>query len=229
MDYPILTCGDSALTVKVGDGISPEVHERVVSFCTALQRAGIAGIRELVPTYDSVCVHYDPWILSEEQFRSLLRAMPVSAGAAQDVATPRTVRIPVCYGGEYGPDLAAVAAHAGMTEQEIVEIHGSGRYLTYMLGFLPGFAYLGGMDERIACPRLKTPRANIPAGSVGIAGKQTGIYPLSSPGGWQLIGRTPRKLFHFTEETAQFLLSAGDLVEFYPISPEEYVRMEEDA
>ena len=226
MDYPVYPCGDSAFTVKAGDGISEEIHRRVFQLFSALERSQKEGITELVPTYDSVCVHYDPAICSGEEMLRFLRELNLEPSHTPEDEQGRLVRIPVCYGGEYGPDLKNVAEHAGMPEEEVIRIHSGGVYLTFMLGFLPGFAYLGGMDERIACPRLASPRTQIPAGSVGIAGKQTGIYPLSSPGGWQLIGRTPRKLFAFTGENADFLLSAGDRVQFYPITETEFAEME---
>ena len=135
----------------------------------------------------------------------------------------------MCYGGEYGPDLSFVAEHNGLTPEEVVKRHSEGLYLVYMLGFLPGFAYMGGMDESIACPRLTSPRTKIPAGSVGIAGTQTGIYPLASPGGWQLIGRTPLKMFSINGEQTTFALSAGDRVRFMPITEAEYWEMEAGA
>ncbi len=227
MDYPIYPCGDSALTVKVGNGISEEIHRRVFALFSALEQACISGVTELVPTYDSLCVHFDPAVVSPMEMVSRLKAFELFASAETPALEGRLVRIPVCYGGTYGPDLQTVAQHAGMREEDVIRLHSGTTYLTYMLGFLPGFAYLGGMDERIACPRLQSPRTQIPAGSVGIAGKQTGIYPLASPGGWQLIGRTPLKLFHFTETGAQFLLSAGDSVVFYPISENIFREMEE--
>lgn len=145
---------------------------------------------------------------------------------SSESASQKIVEIPVCYGGEYGPDLSFVAEHNGLSPEEVIAIHSGGTYLVYMLGFLPGFAYMGGMDERIATPRLASPRARIPAGSIGIAGGQTGIYPLASPGGWQLIGRTPVKMFAMEGETGKFALSAGDRVKFVPISEEQYREME---
>lgn len=141
--------------------------------------------------------------------------------------TPRLVEIPVCYGGEFGPDLEYVAAFNGLTTEEVIHIHSSGDYLVYMIGFAPGFPYIGGMSEKIATPRRETPRLKIPSGSVGIAGKQTGVYPIETPGGWQLIGRTPLKLFRPDEEPPS-LLMAGDKIKFVPISYNDYKEMEED-
>lgn len=217
----ILPCGDSALTLVLGDKVSEAVHRRVKAIELTLRRAALPGALEILPTYTTVCVHYDPCRILCSQLEAAIRGLvfvPETAAAAG-----RLVKIPVCYGGEYGPDLEAVAAHAGLLPEEVVRRHTAPEYLVYMLGFLPGFAYLGGLDETIACPRLQTPRTRIPAGSVGIAGLQTGIYPLASPGGWQLIGRTPETLFSLTEQgESQFLLSPGDRVRFVAIPPEVF-------
>lgn len=220
----ISPCGDSALTLELGECVSPAVHRRVKAMEQAIRRAILPGVLELVPTYTTVCVHYDPCTVSYGALEAQLRQLTTKEEAASDEG--RLVIIPVCYGGEYGPDLETVAKHAGLTPEEVVARHTAPEYLVYMLGFLPGFAYLGGLDETIACPRLDTPRTRIPAGSVGIAGMQTGIYPLSSPGGWQLIGRTPEKLFSLAENQEQFLLRSGDRVRFQPISPEEFRERE---
>ena len=225
MNYPILPCGDCAVTVQVGYEISEETNRKVVSLMRALAEAAIPGLRELVPSYSAVCVHYDPEQISCEQLLERLNDLEIKELSSES-ASQKIVEIPVCYGGEYGPDLAFVAEHNGLSPEAVVAIHSGGTYLVYMLGFLPGFAYMGGMDERIATPRLTSPRARIPAGSVGIAGGQTGIYPLASPGGWQLIGRTPVKMFAMEGETGRFALSAGDWVKFVPISEEQYREME---
>ena len=141
--------------------------------------------------------------------------------AVIELPKPSVYYLPVAYGGEFGPDLSFVSKHTGLTGEEVIKIHTGTDYLIYMLGFTPGFPYLGGMDSRLATPRLATPRTKIPAGSVGIAASQTGIYPVQSPGGWQLIGQTPVKLF---EPTAQkpVLLNAGDYIRFFEVTPEEY-------
>ena len=225
MNYPILPCGDCAVTVQVGYEISEETNRKVVSLMRTLAEAAIPGLRELVPSYSAVCVHYDPEQISYEQLLERLNDLEIKELSSES-ASQKIVEIPVCYGGEYGPDLAFVAERNGLSPEEVIAIHSGGTYLVYMLGFLPGFAYMGGMDERIATPRLASPRAKIPAGSVGIAGGQTGIYPLASPGGWQLIGRTPVKMFAMEGETGKFALSAGDRVKFVPISEEQYREME---
>lgn len=225
MNYPILPCGDCAVTVQIGTVISEEVNREVVAVLHALHQAAIQGVQELVPSYTSICIHYDPFLLSFDQLKEILSNLEITI-SMQAEAQAAVVQIPVCYGGEYGPDLSFVAEHNGLSVEEVIRRHSSGNYLVYMLGFLPGFAYMGGMDETIACPRLESPRTKIPAGSVGIAGAQTGIYPLNSPGGWQLIGRTPLKMFSLAGDAAQFALAAGDRVQFVPITEEQYLALE---
>lgn len=225
MNYPILPCGDCAVTIQVGTDISEETNRKVVSLLQALAEATIPGLREPVPSYSAVCLHYDPAVIDYEELLEQLKQLEIKELSSGN-ASQKIVEVPVCYGGEYGPDLEFVAEHSGLSAEEVVAIHSGGSYLVYMLGFLPGFAYMGGMDGRIATPRLTSPRAKIPAGSVGIAGGQTGIYPLASPGGWQLIGRTPVKMFAMEGENGRFALSAGDRVKFVPISEEQYREME---
>lgn len=226
MDYPIYPCGDCAVTLQIGAEISEQVNREVVCALNALRKADIIGVVELVPTYTSICIHYDPAMLSYETLQRTIGQMKINLSEDNQEAPGRIVEIPVCYGGEYGPDLSFVAQHNGLTPEKVIKRHSEGEYLVYMLGFLPGFAYMGGMDASIACPRLESPRTKIPAGSVGIAGTQTGIYPLSSPGGWQLIGRTPLKMFAIHGDQTQFALSAGDRVRFVPITEETYREME---
>ena len=226
MDYPVYPCGDCAVTMQIGDEIGEKINREVVGVLESLRKAAIPGVLELVPTYTSVCIHYDPLVLSYDDLLKVIGRLENGSAEKMENVAARIVEIPVCYGGEYGPDLAFVAEHNGLTAEEVVKRHSEGVYLVYMLGFLPGFAYMGGMDETIACPRLTSPRTKIPAGSVGIAGAQTGIYPLSSPGGWQLIGRTPLKMFAIDGEKTTFALSAGDRVRFVPITEEAYREME---
>lgn len=226
MDYPVCLCGDCAVTLQIGNEISEQVNREVVNALAAIRRADISGVCELVPTYTSICIHYDPAVLSYKALRNALKLVKADSVEEKSDQEERVVEIPVCYGGEYGPDLEFVAEHNGLTAEEVVRRHSNGQYLVYMLGFLPGFAYMGGMDKTIACPRLISPRTKIPAGSVGIAGAQTGIYPLSSPGGWQLIGRTPLKMFAIDGEQTTFALSAGDRVRFVPITEEIFREME---
>ena len=215
MDYSFLQCGEGALTVHLGDGIDPAINRRVTALQGAIGSAGLRGITDLIPAYADLTVCYDCTVISakalQRQLRRLLDSLSV---AGQD--RRRVFQLPVCYGGDYGPDLDFVCHHSGLSAQEVIALHSAPDYLIYMLGFLPGFAYLGGLD-----PRLDSPRTCIPAGSVGIGGAQTGVYPLASPGGWQLLGRTPVSVFD-RQRQEPILYRAGDLVHFVPISPAEY-------
>lgn len=210
-----LPAGDAALVAELGDEISPEINRKVRSLSRGLERGGIPGVFDFLPTYRSVLVFYDPLALSAAELQDgLIRLLESPDEAAE--SAPQVAHIPVLYGGDMGPDIGFVARHAGVSEQEVIRLHSGGRYLVYMMGFSPGFAYLGGLDERLATPRLQSPRAEIPAGAVGIAEAQTGVYPVASPGGWQLIGRTPLKLFDPDREPPA-LLAAGDYVRFVPL------------
>lgn len=216
----LLLSSDSSFCVEFGNSISLEINNLVRAYTILAEQADIDGVLEYVPTYRSVTVHYRPEIASYAALKEKLLAL---TGKIAEVETPpmRTIRIPVLYGGAYGPDLANLAAFTGLTEQEVIHLHSKAEYIIYMLGFLPGFCYLGGMDTRINMPRLQAPRVNIPAGSVGIAGSQTGIYPLDSPGGWNIIGRTPFRMYDPNRERP-FLLDAGMRLSFYPIGQAEF-------
>jgi KipI family sensor histidine kinase inhibitor len=220
-----LVAGDAAIVVEFGDRIDPAINRRVRELCLALDRARVDGVSDLVPTYRSLLVNYDPRVTRFDALRERLADIETSL-AATPVPPPRVVEVPTSYGGEFGPDLPFVAEHAGLTADEVVAIHSSAHYLVYMMGFSPGFTYLGGMSERIAAPRLKTPRTAIPAGSVGIAQQQTGIYPVESPGGWQLIGRTPVRLFDPSHKPP-VIVEAGDYIKFVPVNRDEYQRIED--
>jgi inhibitor of KinA len=220
--YRIVSAGDSALIVEFEERIDPEINARTIACAEAIQAAGVAGVRDVVPTFRSVAVYFDPLRTDNDALTTCLeREAGERRPAASDARTP--LRIPVCYGGDLGPDLASVAAFAGMPEADVVRVHAGGTYRVFMLGFVPGFAYLGIVDERIAMPRHASPRVRVPAGSVGIAGVQTGVYPAETPGGWQLIGRTPVKPFD-PARPDPFLMTAGDAVQFYPIDRGEYDR-----
>jgi KipI family sensor histidine kinase inhibitor len=218
----IREAGDSALIVEFDERIDPEVNARAIACADAIQAAHVAGVRDVVPTYRAVAVYFDPLHTDHDALISCLEreAAPSAPAAAAERAA---VRIPVCYGGDLGPDLSDVASFACMTESDVVRLHTSAVYRVFMLGFVPGFAYLGVVDERIAMPRRATPRVRVPAGSVGIAGVQTGVYSAETPGGWQLIGRTPLKPFD-ADRADPFLMKAGDAVQFYPIDRAEYDR-----
>ncbi len=206
--------GDSAVAVEVGDAIHPDIHRIVRRFVLILRQHPLPGVWECIPTYRSILVLYDPvrlWFhevveqLKECEERLEIGTLPES----------RLVTIPVTYGGEYGPDLEIVAEHTQLTPDAVISLHSEPDYLVYMLGFTPGFCYLGGLNERLETPRRAEPRTKIPAGSVGIAGKQTGVYPIDSPGGWQLIGTTPLQLFD-PHRNPPVLIQAGDIVRFVP-------------
>jgi len=215
-----LMSGDKGLVVEFGNEISEPVNEKVRGMYLAIQKSQMPGIYELIPTYRSLLIQYNPLEIEIDSLIEKLSEIEKDLGAI-DLPKPRIVEIPTIYGGEFGEDLGFVAEHNGLSEDEVIKIHSSIDYRIYMLGFTPGFSYLGGMSEKIATPRLKTPRTKIPGGSVGIAGKQTGIYPMESPGGWQLIGRTPVKLYDPASETP-IILQAGDYIRFIPIDKDEY-------
>jgi KipI family sensor histidine kinase inhibitor len=208
---PIREAGDSALLLELDEVINVSVNARVVAIAAAVRRAALPGVRDVIPTYRSVAVHFDPLSIDVETVRDTLRRS--AADATPDASEGKTVVIPVQYGGDMGPDLRDVAAFAGMSADEVVARHTAARYRVFMLGFLPGFAYMGSVDEAIAMPRHATPRLKVPGGSVGIAGRQTGVYPRESPGGWRLIGRTPVSLFSPHRVPAS-LVAPGDTVRF---------------
>jgi inhibitor of KinA len=217
------SAGEGGLVVELGEGIDAEVNARVHRLAREV-RAGLGDrIIEVVPTYRSVLVRHDPLrtprAALEREVRAIAAALPEEEAPASSAA--RTVHVPACYGGELGPDLDAVARHARMAPADVVSLHASAAYRVFMLGFTPGFPYLGGMHQRLATPRLPAPRERVPAGSVGIGGVQTGIYPVESPGGWCLIARTPLRLFD-PGASWPFLLAPGDLLRFEPIDRAEY-------
>lgn len=220
-----LPAGDQSLVMEFGNTISPEINERIRNMVKAIDNSSVEGITELIPTYRSLQIFYNPLKIDYASLVSILENLENSLGDEAD-SSYRIFEIPTIYGGEYGPDIDFVAEDNNLSVEKVIEIHSSRDYLIYMLGFTPGFSYLGGMDERIATPRLENPRTRIPAGSTGIAGSQTGIYPIDSPGGWQLIGRTPIKLYN-PEDDPPVLLKAGDYVRFKPVDEEEYRRIKD--
>ena len=216
--------GVSGVLAVLGDSISEQTGAQVAALREAIAAAHISGVEEIIPAYASLLVKYDPFLTDYAALCEALRRLEKTFSAST-VQSGRIVEIPVCYGGAYGEDLPFVAQHAGLSEQEVIALHTARPYRIYMLGFLPGFPYLGGLDERLHTPRLPTPRTKIPAGSVGIGGKQTGIYPMESPGGWQLIGRTPLTLFAPGESLPY---AAGDRIRFVPINEAEFARIRRD-
>ena len=213
----VVPAGDSAILIELGSEVDPGISSMVFALTDLIREAGLNSDLEVLPTYRSVLVYYDPLV------RSYAEMFDAVNGALQGLAEPtnansslKIVEIPVVYGGDDGPDLHFVADHAGMTDDAVIELHSGTDYRVYMLGFSPGFPYLGGLDERIAAPRLKTPRVSVPAGSVGIAELQTGVYPNAGPGGWRIIGRTSVTLFDANSSTPS-LITPATKVRFIPV------------
>lgn len=212
--------GDRGLLLECGDEISHEINEKVRRMALAIQAEAIEGIIETIPTYCSLLVIYDPLTLSLDQLKK--RVQKIEDGLQEiPLPEPKLTRIPAVYGGTYGPDLDFVAEYHKIDPEEVIRLHTSKPYFIYMIGFMPGYPYMGELPDELVTPRLKTPRLSVPKGSVAIAQKQTGIYSMESPGGWQIIGRTPLELFDPNREPPA-LLQMGDLVRFYPISEKEF-------
>jgi len=220
MTAEFVPMGDLAVRVAFGVEIGPGINDQVHRFCQCLQAEPIRGVIEWVPGYAAVAVYYQPWIVGYDELCAVLTQCIRAAGNAP-LPAPRQVEIPVCYAGEWGPDIDEVAAAHGLTGAQVIERHAGGDYLVYFLGFLPGFPYLGGLDPLLATPRRATPRLRVPAGAVGIAGAQTGIYPLETPGGWQIIGRTPLRLYD-PDRQPPALLAAGNHVRFVQITATQF-------
>ena len=221
--FRVLPLGDSAITIEFGNEIDPAINSRVVAFAQAVADQYRQGIRDIVPTYRSVTIHFDPFLLDSAILVKRLKALPrPESGKAESRGALH--EIPVLYGGEWGPDLDEVAEFAGLQPAQAIALHASTPYRVYMLGFSPGFPYLGTVPDRLAMPRRSTPRTKVPVGSVGIADRQTGIYPTATPGGWQLIGRTPISIYR-KGSTNPFLLKPGDLVQFRSIDHREFNRL----
>lgn len=215
----ILPYGDSAMLIDWGGTIDAATNARVLGLAHAVMEAALSGVEECVPGYTSLLIVYDPFHLEYQELEARITQM-LSTLSGESPRLGRVVEIPVRYGGEDGPDLRFVAEHCGITEDEVIHLHSADEYQVYFIGFLPGFPYLGGMDARLTTPRLEKPRQRVPACSVGIAGRQTGIYPLDSPGGWRIIGRTDEILFD-AHRAVPALLSPGDRVRFKPVEGRE--------
>ena len=225
---------ETAIRVVFGSDISPETNHGVRNLTDLLECRPLPGMIEVVPSFAAVTIFYDPLKVAEalpdhrsrmvmQEMVDCLQRLLLTDNTERE-SRSRVIEIPVLYGGEYGPDLSFVAQHAGMSEKEVIAIHTEQEYPVYMIGFAPGFPYLGGMNPAISAPRLETPRVSVTAGTVGIAGAQTGVYPVSTPGGWRLIGRTPTALFQ-PNQVPPSLLRAGDRVRFRPIATDEYMRL----
>ena len=229
IEYPrILPASDSALLIEFGDTIDYGINARVYALQTEIENSDLgSSVVEFIPSYRSLMVEYDAMEHSYAQLRDRVNDLirrSVKSDNTTKIADQDAHQIPVAYGGDYGPDLDSVAKHSGLTPDEVIAIHSGTDYHVFMLGFAPGFPYLGGMDSRIACPRLATPRTLVPAGSVGIAESQTGVYPNPSPGGWQIIGRTPMRLFDVDADPPAAMLP-GTKVNFVPITRDKYETM----
>ena len=228
LPYVIHSLGDSAAVLDFGNIIDKNINEHVLRLFHHFKKKKHTAILDIVPAYSSLSFFYDVveikrTINNETAFEAIEKYIEQELQNISEntITEKRSVRIPVCYSETFAPDLALIASEKNIPVEEIIRLHVSTRYKVYMIGFLPGFPYMGTVDERIAFPRKTAPRAVVPAGSVGIAGRQTGIYPLQSPGGWQIIGRTPIKLFDKTKENPVYL-EPGDEVEFYSITEDEF-------
>lgn len=225
-EYPrILPMGDRALTVEFGNEINEQINAHLMGFINKVKEQHIKGIEELIPSFRSVLIHYNPAIHTYSRMCDIVRAV-LSQHILDVDHVKRIVEVPVCYENGLGPDIDYVAEHAGLTVDDVIKIHSKEPYLIFMLGFQPGFPYLGGLDERIHTPRLETPRLKLEAGSVGIGGGQTGLYPMESPGGWRIIGLTPVRCYNPTASEA-IPYQAGDYIKFKPVSYDEYLRLKE--
>lgn len=227
MAFTLKPAGDQAVLVEFENTISQENNERVRNLTRLAEQEAENGFGEVILGYRSVLIHYDPVKMSFDQVKEKLEGWEENSSST-DSAPGRIVRIPVLYGGEYGPDLEDVAEHNGLSQDEVISLHSGGDYLVYFLGFTPGYPFMGGMSPKISTPRLPSPRVKIPAGSVGIANNQTGIYPVQSPGGWRLIGRTPLRLYD-PEGENPFLLESGDAVRFEQITEAQFKEIENNS
>ncbi|WP_026883977.1 5-oxoprolinase subunit PxpB [Clostridium akagii] len=228
-NFSILQINETSALIQFGNKIDKNINKKIRIFCAYLDENAFWGLIEYIPYFLGVSVIYNPLkIKSDEPFitvklklEEILSKLDFSCNYEEHI-----VEIPVCYGDEFGPDIKHVAEVNNLTVEEVIKIHSQGEYLVYMIGFAPGFPYLGGLSEKIYTPRRESPRIAIPEGSVGIAGTQTGVYPIETPGGWQIIGKTPLKLFDLNSKD-KTLLKCGDIAKFYPISQDEYLNLKE--
>jgi len=224
MKPTISPVGDRAISIDFGQVIDPTINRHIRQTIERIKALQLDGIIELVPTYCALLVEYDAMLYSYSEICNIIEPTLEEGMTNTTNELVTVVEVPTVYGGEFGPDLSFVASHNHLSEDEVISIHSGTDYLVYMLGFIPGFTYLGGMNPRIATPRLSSPRTLIPAGSVGIAGEQTGTYPSDSPGGWQIIGRTPVTMYDMSKAQAA-LLNAGDYVRYVSIDESEFHRI----
>lgn len=223
----LLALGDAAWTIEFGEAIDPAVHARVMGFDRALQQAALPGVVEWVPTFRSCTVHFDPLAAGADTLGT--RLLEIAAAAPACTVAGRRWRIPILFGGEAGPDLADLAAHCGLAEQAVVARMCATVFRVYMLGFMPGFPYMGGLPVELAMPRLATPRLSVPARSLAVTGELCAIYPVASPGGWRLLGRTPLELFDPADAAAPALFAPGDEVMWQAVDAAAFARLEREA
>ncbi len=234
LHFTIIPLGDSALILSFGNLIDEKINKRILSLFHKIKSLSIKGVKDVVPAYSSLAIHYDVLIVKQNTsgIKSSFEIMAEiinkiidesDLNNENDLTTFRKIKVPVCYAEKYALDVKEISIEKCLSVNEIIQLHTGRKYRVYMIGFLPGFAYMGEVDEKIEMPRKAQPRLKVESGYVGIAGKQTGIYPLTSPGGWQIIGKTPLKLFN-KESDDPILFQPGDEVEFYSISEDEFTN-----
>ena len=228
--YHIYPCGDHAVTIELGDGINADINQKVITLFQYLSENKIEGVKDLIPAYNTLTLVYDVFLLKRKApgisvYETMSSYLQRAAALVREevIDQPRLMKIPVCYDPLLAPDIVSLAETHQLTVEEVVTLHTAKIYRVYMIGFLPGFAYMGSVDEKLVTPRRTQPRTNVPAGSVGIAGEQTGIYPFDSPGGWQLIGQTPIQMFD-AKNAMPCYLHPGDQVQFHAISITEFKK-----
>jgi len=219
----IAPASDSSLFIGLGNEISLDAHRQVIALFHAIQKIQDARIRNLHPAYASLLIDFDPFRLTHEELESIVAPLLSRPLPPRPEPAP-VLEIPVCYDGDFAPDLTSVAHHTSLSGEQVIALHSGGDYFVYFVGFSPGFAYLGGVPRQLQVPRLASPRKHVSAGSVGLAGEQTGIYPHDSPGGWQLIGRTPLRMFVPSADPPS-RLQLGDRVRFRRITRDEFDRL----
>lgn len=231
--YRMYPCGDHAVTIELGDAVDAAINQKVMSLFTYLKAKQITGVKDIIPAYHTVTIVYDTGLLKKQAQKATVYEMmcgqlekAVEAFTIVPTTESRLVRIPVCYDLSLAPDIESLATLHKISVDEVIQLHTGKMYRVYMIGFLPGFAYMGTVDEKISTPRKAQPRTLVPAGSVAIAGEQTGIYPFDSPGGWHLIGQTPIQMFSVSKE-APCYLHPGDAIEFYAISITEFEKQKQ--
>lgn len=225
-EYRIVDNGDAAITIIFDKPVSEELSRKIIQLAKAVRKELDSQLIDIIPAYQSLTLSYQPLLVSGTELRKKVSAILEQTQLTTEF-TSRLVEIPVCYQDEFAPDMGHLEEYCGLSSQEIIICHSQATYLIHMSGFLPGFLYLGGLSEKLHCPRKETPELKIPAGSVGIGGNQTGIYPVASPSGWHIIGRTPAHLFN-PHNRQPFIASPLDRIKFVPIDKNEYYRLKKE-